>query len=543
MIFATVALIAPSTAHAGNPALGFADTAYVSGLSAPTAVAFLPDGRLLIAEKGGFGGAHNAALKLFDGASVSTLGTIPVCTDSEMGLLGIAVDPSFEGNGFIYLYRTAAGGGGCGTSTGRFNQVVRVTMSGAAIGPPSVLLSGIRTDNGNHDGGVLRIGPDGKLYVGVGDSGLGDQQAPGAATNPYAQDLGELNGKLLRLNLDGTVPSDNPFVSTVGARGEVYAYGFRNPFRMSFDDATGKLWVADVGDLTVEEIDIAVAGGNFAWPHCEGTLPNGCENPGDVDPVFTYQHGGGGSLGTCVIGGAFAGAAFGGLAGDYVFGDCTSDVVYHATVNGPRNDLVGTPATVSTSAGTPADFVAGPDGAIYYAAVGAGDVRRLAAVGSGGEQPLGGLKLALRDNVTPARSSFATRSAVEPVALGGPADDPTAAGGSLRVRGTTFDVTYPLPAANWSLIGKPGQNKGFKYKDPTLAAGPIKTAQVKTGALVKAAGKGAGLTQPLSSDPSPVDVVLTTGTRKYCMQFGGTVTFTADKTFTARNAPAPGSCP
>src|SRR5215510_9979784 len=154
-----------------------------------------------------------------------------------MGLLGVAVDPDFVRTGFVYLYRSQAGAGGCETSTGRFNQVVRGTMAGGSVGPSSltVLLDGIRTDHGNHDGGVLRIGPDRKLYVGVGDTGLGDSQGPGFSTNPYAQDLSSLNGKILRLNLDGSVPADNPFVGTAGARGEVWAYGFRNPFRMSFD--------------------------------------------------------------------------------------------------------------------------------------------------------------------------------------------------------------------------------------------------------------------------------------------------------------------
>jgi glucose/arabinose dehydrogenase len=253
-----VALVAQ--ARAGTPEPGFSDSLVVGGLSSPTAIAFLPDGKLLVTEKGG-------ALKLFDGSSTTTLVAIPVCTGSEMGLLGIAIDPDFSSNGFIYLYRTKAGAGGCGTSTGRFNQVVRVTMSGGSVNLASLteLLSGIRTDNGNHNGGVLRVGPDLKLWVGVGDTGLGDNTGgPGSATNPYAQDLGSLNGKALRVNLDGTVPADNPFAGTAGARGEVWAYGFRNPFRMSFDSETGKLWIGDVGDLTVEEIDIGVAGGNYS---------------------------------------------------------------------------------------------------------------------------------------------------------------------------------------------------------------------------------------------------------------------------------------
>src|SRR5262245_38387587 len=314
----------PLTTRAGDPMPGFVDTPYVTGLSHPTAIAFLPDGRLLITEKGGTGGPGTAALKLFDGTCTTTLPSLPVCTDSEMGLLGVAVAPDFVRTGFVYLYRSVAGTGGCETSTGRFNQVVRGTMAGDSVdaGSLTILVDGIRTDNGNHDGGVLRIGPDQKLYVGVGDTGLGDNQGgPGSSTNPYAQDLSSLNGKILRLNLDGSVPADNPFVRTAGARGEVWAYGFRNPFRMSFDERTGTLWIGDVGDLTVEETDLGVPGGNYGWHHCEGTLPPGCEQPGDIDPIFTYLHGGPGSLGTCVIGGAIAGSAFGPVAGAYVSGD------------------------------------------------------------------------------------------------------------------------------------------------------------------------------------------------------------------------------
>jgi glucose/arabinose dehydrogenase len=378
-----LAAVTPHAARAGDPIPGFFDTPYVTGLSQPTAIAFLPDGRLLITEKGGAAGTGTAALKLFDGTGTTTLVTLTVCTDAEMGLLGVAVDPDFERNGFVYLYRSQPGPGGCEISAGRFNQVVRVTMAGGSVAPSSLilLLDMIRTDNGNHDGGVLRIGPDQKLYVGVGDTGLGDNQGgPGSSTNPYAQDISSLNGKVLRLNLDGSVPADNPFVGTQGARGEIWAYGFRNPFRMSFDPSTGTLWIGDVGDETVEEIDLGAAGGNYGWPHCEGTQPPGCELPGYIDPIFTYPHSGPSSLGTCLIGGAFAGSAFGPLAGDYVFGDCTSSVVYRTTPNTARNGLAALPTAVATNAGTPSDFVTGPDGAIYYVAESGGEVRRLATV-------------------------------------------------------------------------------------------------------------------------------------------------------------------
>jgi len=147
----SVALLAWSTAAwAGMPAPGYEDTQVASGLSQPTAIAFLPDGRLLITEKAG-------ALKLKGAGAPTTLATIPVCSNSEMGLLGIAVDPSFTSNGYIYLYRTESAGG-CSSASGRSNEVIRVTMDpGDTVNLASltVLLTGMRTDNGNHDGGVL----------------------------------------------------------------------------------------------------------------------------------------------------------------------------------------------------------------------------------------------------------------------------------------------------------------------------------------------------------------------------------------------------
>jgi glucose/arabinose dehydrogenase len=533
-----IALVGP--AHA-QPAPGFNDTVFQGSLSAPTAIAFLPNGKMLITEKGG-------ALKLSDGSSVSTLITLGVCTDSEMGLLGIAVDPNFSSNGFIYLYRTD-NSAGCGSASGRFNQVVRVTMgSGGTVSPGSllVLLTGIRTDNGNHDGGGLRIGPDGKLYVGVGDTGIGDQMAPGLATNPYAQDLSALNGKVLRLNLDGTIPNDNPFVGQAGKRGEIYAYGFRNPFRFSFDPLNGNLWVGDVGDLTVEEIDIVTSGSNYAWPHCEGKLPSGCEQAGDIDPIFTYLHpGSGGNLGSCVIGGAFAGPTnFGGFENDYFFADCTSFDVYHATPNAGRNGL-GTPTFFAGGIANsfPCDLIFGPDGALYYVDNGTGEVHRVAPTVPGGDEPVGGTKLTLKDNATNAEKKRLTMQSKDNVVLGASSDAPTAAGGSLRVVSASFDDTYDLPSGNWASIGDPADRKGFTYKDKLLAAGPIKSLIVKAGKLLKATGKGSALGDSLATNPDPVTVVLTLGTRRYCATFGGTVKFEANKSFTAKLADAPTSCP
>jgi glucose/arabinose dehydrogenase len=365
-----VAWVLSSPAAAGTPATGFTDTAFATGFSEPTAIAFLPDGRLVVTEKGG-------AVQLTADGSSTVVGTIPVCTGSEMGLLGVAVDPTFAQTGDLYFYRTESDGG-CGSAAGRSNEVVRATLAGATLGPPVSLLSGIRTDNGNHDGGVLRIGPDGLLWVGVGDTGVGDGGPPGASTNPYAQDLNALEGKILRLTLAGGVPAGNPFAGQVGRRGEIFAYGFRNPFRFGFDPLTGSLWAGDVGQNTVEEIDRVVAGGNYSWPYCEGSQPIGCRAPGDVPPAYEYDHNSGSAS---VTGGAFAlGGAF---LGDYFFADFVLGTIFQASLNPARDGFAAPPTAVVTDAGGPVDIVFGPDGALYYVAYFAGEVRRLASSGFG----------------------------------------------------------------------------------------------------------------------------------------------------------------
>jgi glucose/arabinose dehydrogenase len=545
LFLVTLALAAP--AGAGSPISGFQETVFQGGLSGPTAIAFLPDGHMLITEQSG-------ALKLSDGTSVSTLINIPVCSAVEMGLLGVAVDPDFASNGFVYLYRTK-NPGSCASPTGRVNEVVRITIGpGDTVDPTTltVLLTGALTGDGeNHNGGCLRIGPDGKLYVGVGDTGTGDNQGgPGSSTNPYSQNLSVLMGKVLRINLDPNdlIPADNPFVGQSGKRPEIFAYGFRNPFRFSFDPLTGKLWVADVGDLTVEEIDIVTSGGNYGWPNCEGTLPSGCELPGDIDPIFTYLHSGSSSLGECIIGGGFAPSGFGGFDNDYFFGDCVSSNIYSAAPTGAQRDGVSTPASFLTGGNTPSDIIFGPDGALYYVAESGGEVRRVAPI-LPPDQPVFGSKLTLKDNATnPAKKSL-TMLSMDGIVLG---DDPTIAGGplggSLEVvsesPGAAFDECYPLPAANWSIIGKLTDHKGFTYKDGKLLAGPVKSAQVNANKLVKASGKGSALGFSLgATSPGPVTVILSLGTRRYCATFGGTTKFTASKSFSAKAAPTPASCP
>ena len=276
-------------------------------LSSPTAITpILDSGRALILEKGG-------AVRVLqvDGTTLATDAlTLDVCTDSEEGLLGAAVDPGFASNGFVYLdYSRNAGD--CASSTGRFNRVSRFTMTGDTIDPASelVLLDNMSIPAGNHNGGDLHIGNDGDLYVSVGDGGTN----PRGAGSSAAQDLSLFNGKILRITTSGGVPADNPLVGAVGATScatagisasttakctEIYDYGLRNPFRFAFDPNTSatRFFINDVGQSTWEEVDNGGNGLNYGWDSREGFCDNGSSTAcpptpaGFTDPLTTYNH-------------------------------------------------------------------------------------------------------------------------------------------------------------------------------------------------------------------------------------------------------------
>jgi hypothetical protein len=203
---------------------------------------------------------------------------------------------------------------------------------------------------------------------------------------------------------------------------------------------------------------------------------------------------------------------------------------------------------ISSAAGTPADFVTGPDGAVYYASVGAGEIRRLAQ--AIGDSLLGARKLQLRTSPpddTKKQLKLISKDTAVDLGLGNMSSaDPVTNGGSLRVvtaAGDAFDDTYSMPAgASWSYIGDAGENRGYKYKDSTLANGPVKTLLIKPGKMLKVLGKGSGLGHTLGANPDPVNVVLTLGSQTYCLELGGG-DFEVDRSYAAQETGAPGACP
>ena len=249
----------------------------------------------------------------------------------ERGLLGLAFHPGFEENGLFYVNYTNTSGN---TVVAEYRASDDLTE---ADPDSSTTLLTVPQPYGNHNGGHLAFGPDGYLYVGLGDGGSGgDPEENG-------QDLSTLLGALLRIDVDGGadsepygVPESNPFVNTEGARPEIWAYGLRNPWRFSFDRETGDLWIGDVGQNAWEEIDfqpVSSAGGeNYGWDVMEGAHcfepDTGCDETGLVLPVLEYPH----SQGSSVTGGyRYRGAALPDLVGTYFFGDFTSGRIWGAT--------------------------------------------------------------------------------------------------------------------------------------------------------------------------------------------------------------------
>lgn len=238
-----------------------------------------------------------------------------VRSGGEEGLLGLAFHPDFAENGWLYVYYTAGKGP-------RRSVIARYKTSGdtGIVDPGSekVLLE-IPQPYANHNGGMLAFGPDRMLYVAVGDGGgAGDPKN-------HAQDPRSLLGKILRLNPDGTVPADNPYADAVGARGEIWALGLRNPWRFSFDRDSGALWAGDVGQNEHEEVNLIVRSGNYGWRLYEGNTPfrNPRRRPATdfVSPVTTYSH----ELGCSITGGyVYRGKRLPAFVGHYFYSDFCS---------------------------------------------------------------------------------------------------------------------------------------------------------------------------------------------------------------------------
>jgi glucose/arabinose dehydrogenase len=304
-----------------------------------------------------------------------------VSSGDETGLLGMAFHPNFPTDRRVFLSYTATSG----------NLVSRIssfmtTDGGQTLDPDSEqILITLKQPEANHNGGNIAFGPDGLLYIGFGDGGGGNDQH-GAIGN--GQLLTTMLGKMLRIDVDGTppygIPPDNPFVastelcSTDGTSSsncpEIYAYGFRNPWRWSFDRDTDDLWVADVGQGALEEVDRVTLGGNYGWRCFEGTRDTGlgCGSPlNPLPPVAQY----GRSVGRSTTGGyVYRGSAIPALVGRYVFGDFASGMIF--------NIAESTPPTLTITGGfasgrSISSFGEGNDGELYVVDYAGGQLHRI----------------------------------------------------------------------------------------------------------------------------------------------------------------------
>ena len=325
---------------------GFTESQVATGLTSPTSIVVAPDGHIFIAQQNGtIRIAHD------DGLNSQPFATLSVDSSGERGLTGITLDPNFASNGYVYVYYTAS-------SPSSHNRLSRLTAQGDTMVPDSEVilfeLPNLSTVNNPiyHMGGAIHFGPfDGKLYVSVGDHQ--DTSKPQSLNSPF--------GKILRINPDGSIPTDNPFYNTTtGINRAIYAYGLRNPFTTAFQPETGLFYLNDVGQSDWEEINEGFAGANYGWPSTEGDF-NPSQFPNYTPPVYAYSH----DEGCSIVGGTFYPQLNGQFpsqyAGKYFFQDFCSGKMYYLD---PAN-----PAAVSTFATDiefPIDLTVDSEGSLYY---------------------------------------------------------------------------------------------------------------------------------------------------------------------------------
>jgi glucose/arabinose dehydrogenase len=345
-VVAVVALSFNSARAGATLPPNFARSQVVSGLASPTAMEFAPDGRLFVAEQSGTLQVVKAGGKLATFLDISGR----VDSAGERGLFGVAFDPAFSKNRYVYLYCTQRATG----TTPAHNRVIRVTARGdrAVAGSEKLIL---RLNNlssaTSHNGGAIHFGKDGKLYVAVGDNANADN----------AQSLRNLKGKIVRINKDGTIPRDNPFYRrATGTNRAIWALGLRNPFSFAIQPNKGKVFINDVGEQRWEEINRGAAAANYGWPRYQGPE----SNPTYRNPVFAYRHGSTKTSGCAITGGAFYDPTTrqfpSSYEGDYFFADLCSGWIRRL------DSATGEVSGFATGLDSPVALEVSKGGGLYY---------------------------------------------------------------------------------------------------------------------------------------------------------------------------------
>lgn len=343
-------MMGTTAARAATFPTGFVSSSVATGLDAPTAMAFAPDGRLFVCEQSG-----RLRVVKDDLLLTRPFLTLEVSSAGERGLLGIAFDPDFDVNQYIYVYYTVP--------SPTHNRISRFTADGdtALAGTELVLLdlNPLSTAT-NHNGGAIHFGSDGTLYAAVGENALGSN----------AQVLTNLLGKMIRINADGTIPTDNPWYadsSVLGTNKAIWALGLRNPFTFAFQPGSWRMFINDVGAATWEEVNDGMAGSNYGWPATEGST----SDPDFLSPVYTYDHG----TGCAITGGVFynpLSAQFPAFyTGKYFFADYCAGWI---SVLDPASRQA-TP--FATGIGLPVDLQVSGDGSLYYLHRSPGEVAKV----------------------------------------------------------------------------------------------------------------------------------------------------------------------
>ncbi|HKF23954.1 MAG TPA: PQQ-dependent sugar dehydrogenase [Candidatus Angelobacter sp.] len=350
-------------------------TPVASGFNSPLGLEQAGDGsgRLFVVEQGG-------TIKIIQNGSVLPAAFLDVSskvtTGAEMGLLGVTFHPNYSANGKLYVNYTR-------TSSGQIQSVIAEYTASPAnanqvnIATERILLTVDQVGNFmNHKAGQLAFGPDGLLYFGLGDGGGGGDPFG------HGQNTATLLGKMMRIDVNSTdpglqyhIPADNPFAAG-GGLPEIWAFGFRNPWRFSFDRGTGRLFVADVGQDAFEEVDIVQKGGNYGWNIMEGmhcfNPPSGCNTAGLILPITEYSH----AEGNAVIGGfVYRGSNLPTLRGVYIFGDLGTGKIF-ALQETSSNVFTRTP--LLTTGKTISSFGQDQAGELYLVDIGAGTIFKLA---------------------------------------------------------------------------------------------------------------------------------------------------------------------
>ena len=329
---------------------GFSQQQVASGISNPAAMAFAPDGRLFVCQQ-------NGVIRVIKNGTLLTtpFASFSVDANGERGLLGIAFDPNFGSNGFIYIYYTPPGAPN--------NRLSRITASGDLMVSGSevtILNFDPLSSATNHNGGFIKFGPDGKLYIAIGEN----------ANTSYSQNYDTYHGKLLRINADGSAPSDNPFFSSTPdgtppteQSKRLWGMGLRNPYTFDIQPGTGKIYVNDVGGGAYEEINDATTGGkNFGWPNQEGPPVSGYQGP-----IYYYAHGGGDGVGCAITGGTFFNPSStnypSSYTGNYFYIDYCNNWINRLEISG--STVTRQPFATNIS-DDPVCIITGPDGNLYY---------------------------------------------------------------------------------------------------------------------------------------------------------------------------------